>query len=212
MARLAILGASGHGSVIADAAALDPKWSDISFFDDAWPAEDYLMRWPIIGNTEMLISSLDKFSGVIIGIGNNIIRETKHKLLSLHSAPFTIIVHPSAYVSPYAQIGLGTVIFSQASININASLGLSCIVNNNASVDHDCFLSDFVHVSPGSNIAGSVQVAQRSWIGIGSSIREGVKVGSSVVIGAGATVIKDVPNKQVVVGNPAAQLVEKLYK
>ncbi len=36
MSRLAVLGASGHGKVVADCAEL-VGWSDIVFFDDAWP-------------------------------------------------------------------------------------------------------------------------------------------------------------------------------
>src|SRR5690606_24126355 len=36
MIRLAILGASGHGKVVADCAELC-GWSVVEFFDDAWP-------------------------------------------------------------------------------------------------------------------------------------------------------------------------------
>ncbi len=36
MKRLAILGASGHGKVVAEIAELC-GWGKIHFFDDAWP-------------------------------------------------------------------------------------------------------------------------------------------------------------------------------
>ena len=36
MEKLAILGASGHGKVVADIAQVC-GWKSISFFDDAWP-------------------------------------------------------------------------------------------------------------------------------------------------------------------------------
>ena len=38
MKRLAILGASGHGKVVADCAELC-GWESVSFFDDVWPGK-----------------------------------------------------------------------------------------------------------------------------------------------------------------------------
>lgn len=206
MTHLAILGASGHGKVIADTAALDSKWKKISFFDDAWPELADVAPWPIIGNTEMLLNNLRQFSGVIIGIGNNNIRQEKHELLADHFAPFTTIIHPLAYISPHSCIGLGSVVFAQAAINIHSNLGLSCIINTAATVDHDSSIGDYVHISPGANLGGNVRVARCSWVGLGSSVRQGIEIGSNVIIGAGSTVVKNVSDDQTIVGSPAVNL------
>jgi len=204
--HLAILGASGHGKVIADTAALNPKWQKISFFDDAWPDTDSEMPWPVVGKTNSLLQALDQFSGVVIGIGNNAIRQQKHNLLVEYNAPIVSIVHPRAYISPFVTLGVGTVAFACAVVNIHCSIGLSCIVNTAATIDHDCRLADFSHASPGSHLGGGVEVGERSWIGIGSSVKQCVIIGSDVVVGAGAAVVKSLPNNQVVAGVPAKLL------
>ena len=43
---LAILGASGHGKVLADT-AMASGWRKIEFYDDAWPDKQANERWQI---------------------------------------------------------------------------------------------------------------------------------------------------------------------
>ncbi|MDN5843803.1 MAG: hypothetical protein L0H54_10205, partial [Alcaligenaceae bacterium] len=50
MKRLAILGASGHGKVVAEA-ALAAGWDTVDFYDDAWPAKRRIGKWVISGDT-----------------------------------------------------------------------------------------------------------------------------------------------------------------
>lgn len=208
MSHLAILGASGHGKVIADTASLDSKWESISFFDDSWGGKSGVMPWPIRGNTEDLLNMIHLFSGVVIGIGDNAIRQQKHELLTQYKAPITTIVHPLAFVSSMASIGIGSVVFAQAAINIHAHVGLSCIINTGSTVDHDCQLSNYVHISPGAHLSGNVRVGTRSWIGTGSAVRQGIIIGSDCLVGAGSTVVKSVPVRQTVVGTPAKNLLK----
>lgn len=206
MAHLAILGASGHGKVIADTASLDVMWQSISFFDDTWPNIALDMPWPILGDTEALLSNLDKFSGVIVGIGNNIVRGQKHRLLSSHFAPIVSILHPGAYISSNASIGLGSVVLAQAAINTHVRIGLSSIINTGATIDHDSRLDDYVHISPGANLGGNVKVGRFGWVGIGSSVKQGVTIGENVIVGAGAAVVSSLDGHQTVVGVPARPL------
>lgn len=206
MGHLAILGASGHGKVVADAASLDANWETISFFDDAWPHVGAKMPWPVVGNTQDLLETLDQFHGVVIGIGDNAIRQQKHELLLKNKAKIVSIVHPQAYISRYAVIAPGCVVFAQAVININAYVGSNTIINTGATIDHDCHLCGYVHVSPGANLAGGVSVGKGSWMGIGSSVKQGVKIGSNVIVGAGSVVIEPIPDGQIVAGVPAKKL------
>ena len=206
MSHLAILGAGGHGKVVADTASLDPKWQTISFFDDAWPFSFTGSPWPLVGDTNNLLDKLLYFDGVIVAIGDNNLRQKKHELLVKHQASLAVIIHPTAYVSPNAHVGLGSVIFSHSVINIDAKIGYSGIVNTGATIDHDCELADYVHISPGVNLSGGVHVGVRSWIGVGSAVRQGISIGMDAVVGAGAAVVEHVADKQTVVGVPAKPL------
>lgn len=202
MKRLAVLGASGHGKVIADCAELC-GWEQVSFFDDRWPELLVNGHWPVIGGTNDLIETLSQFQGVVVGIGNNGIRLTKLQQLLDAGAQLPVLQHPSAQVSRYARIGLGSVVFAGAVINADSELGQGVIINTGATVDHDCVLGDGVHISPGANLAGGVVVAERSWIGIGASVRQLVRIGSDVVVGAGAAVVADTADAVTLAGVPA---------
>jgi len=52
-------------------------------------------------------------------------------------------------------------------------------------------------------IGGEIVISDDVWIGCGAIILSGVIIGKGAVIGAGAVVTKDVPERAVVVGNPA---------
>ncbi|MEL7548339.1 acetyltransferase [Pseudomonas protegens] len=208
MKRLAILGASGHGKVVADTAECC-GWQVIEFFDDAWPVLQHNGPWPVIGDTTALHESLDVFDGVVVAIGNNAIRYGKLLELEAAGACICSLVHPAATVSRYAMLERGTLVFAQAVINADVRIGLGSILNTGCSVDHDCVLGAAVHISPGARLAGGVIVGDLSWVGIGASVRQLVRVGSQVVVGAGAAVTTDVADALTVVGVPARALVNK---
>ena len=202
MKRLAILGASGHGKVIADT-ALASGWDEVVFFDDAWPSLKSNGPWPVLGNTAMLFEYQNSFSGVIVGIGDNKTRLEKTLYLKERAQRIVTLVHPRAYVSPGVSMGEGTVVFAGAIVQTGTSVGIACIINTSATVDHDCKLDFGVHVCPGVNIAGGVEIGTSSWIGIGSTVKQLVQIGCDVTVGAGAVVVSNVADKEIVVGVPA---------
>lgn len=205
MRKLAILGASGHGKVVADTAECC-GWQAIEFFDDAWPELQHNGAWPVIGDTVTLRERIKQFDGVMVAIGNNRIRHAKLLELQAAGARLCNLVHPTATVSRYASLGEGSVVFAGAVINVDARIGLGAIVNTGCSIDHDCELGAAVHVSPGARLAGGVTVGNLSWIGIGASVRQLVRIGNDVMVGAGAAVTADVEDELTVVGVPARVL------
>ena len=205
--RCAILGASGHGKVVAEIAELN-GYQDIIFFDDLWPNLKNVEHWPVVGSLEVLLAVASDFELTLVAIGNNQVRLEKQKCLKSAGARFSVLVHPAATVSRYAQLGQGTVVMANAVINPFVKIGDACIVNTSATIDHDCIIADGVHVSPGSNIAGAVSIGEASWIGIGSQVKQLMSIGRGVTVGAGSTVIKNIPDLQTVVGNPAQILIK----
>jgi sugar O-acyltransferase (sialic acid O-acetyltransferase NeuD family) len=200
--RLALLGAGGHGKVVADAAQL-AGWTDIEFFDDTWPSKEKHGPWPVVGDAATLLSRSKQFDGAVVTIGDCIARLRMHCALQDAGAHLTSIVHPAATVSRYARIGAGSVLMAGAIVNIEAVLGQACIVNTGATIDHECVLGDGVHVAPGAHISGNVTIGAGSWIGVGASVRQGIQIGSNVMVGAGAVVVKPVADGMTVVGSPA---------
>lgn len=203
MKRLALLGASGHGKVVADV-ALACGWGAVEFFDDAWPKCQQNGPWPISGDFTELSARLQDFQGVIVSIGDCAVRWAKHQTLQAAGAPLVTVVHPSAVVSRYAALGVGTVVMACAVVNIGAVVGQAGIINTGATVDHDCRLGDAVHICPGAHLSGNVQVGAGSWVGVGAKVKQGITIGQHVMVGAGAVVVQVVSDGLTVIGNPAA--------
>ena len=204
---LAILGASGHGKVLADIAELT-GWKKIVFFDDAWPKKTSNGAWQVIGDTQMLLNNINNYQGVIVAIGNNKVRQQKLQQLDSAGAKIITLIHPSATISRYAQIGLGSVIVAGAVINPDCVIGSGAIINTCSSVGHDCTLGNAVHICPGARLAGGTEIGDRAWVGVGSSVRQLITVGADAIVGAGSVVVKNVRASTVVVGNPAKPLIK----
>jgi sugar O-acyltransferase (sialic acid O-acetyltransferase NeuD family) len=202
MKKMAILGASGHGKVVAEIAELN-GWEGIVFFDDAYPNIKQNGVWPVRGTTKDLIAAADEYSTVIVAIGDNQIRLQKSKFLLSEGLKLGSLIHPKAQVSKYAKIKEGTVVMAGAVINPFATVGMCSIINTSCSIDHDCVIGNGVHISPGAHLAGGVEVGDLSWLGIGSTVKQSIKIGCSATVAAGAVVVNDVPDGVVVKGVPA---------
>lgn len=202
MKRLAILGASGHGKVVADTAELC-GWDEVVFFDDAFPNIKNNDNWKVVGDSEGLMESLSQYDGVVVAIGSNAIRTKKAKMIVAQGANLVSIIHLNATISQYADIGQGTVVFANVVVNAGVSIGQASILNTACTVDHDCVLGEGVHISPGAHIAGGVCIGPHSWVGIGACVKQCLNIAEDVVVGAGSVVVKDITRGSVVMGNPA---------
>ncbi|MEM9580073.1 MAG: acetyltransferase [Pseudomonadota bacterium] len=195
--KLTILGAGGHGRVVADLAE-ELGYTDISFLDDEVGQIIASGVWPVVGPLDAVPGEGD----LAVGMGNNTVRL---KVLGLLPRAARVLVHPGATVSQHAEIGAGSVICAGAVVAPFAKIGEGCIVNTGASVDHDCVLADGVHISPGARLGGGVFVGARAWVGIGAVVREYKSIGADAMIGAGAAVTIDVPQGARMGGVPAKE-------
>ncbi|MDN3389548.1 acetyltransferase [Pseudoalteromonas sp. APC 3691] len=203
--ELAIVGASGHGKVIADIA--EQLGFIVSFYDDAYPSKTHIEHWPIHGTCADLIAlnntNATLSNDVVVAIGNNEIRQQKIELLRKNRFNLITLIHPTAVISPYAAIASGTVVFSSAVINAFAKVGVGCIINTAAVVEHDCTIDNFTHICPNVALAGGVSVGAKSWVGISSQVKQLITIGDNCIVGAGSTVIKNIPDNVTAFGSPA---------
>lgn len=202
MNRLAILGASGHGKVVAEL-ALSSGWHSIEFFDDAFPAKSKTDDFLIRGGFDELIKQKDRYDGFHVAIGCNKTRlKILKQILALGLACPNIIATSSS-VSKTASLGVGISVMENVVVNAKANLGDGVILNTSCSVDHDCEIYAGAHISPGARLAGDVSVGHCAWIGIGSSVINGKVIGDNSIIGAGSVVIENIPSDVTAVGVPS---------
>ena len=113
------------------------------------------------------------------------------------------IVAPTAFVSPTARIGPGSIVQRGVLVGRNARLGTGVKLNCGAQIHHDATVGDFTTVAPGARILGNVRIGSRTYIGSEAVILPRIRVGDDAVVGAGAVVCRDVGDHVVVKGVPA---------
>jgi UDP-N-acetylbacillosamine N-acetyltransferase len=163
--RLIILGAGGYGRTIADLAEQSKTYDEILFLDDHSDQA--------IGTIVELESFIDTNTAFYPAIGNNEFRCELIRKIQDAGGKVVSIIHPSAYISPTAKIGIGVAILPHASVGTNVKICSGCIVNMNVVIDHDCVLEEGVHIAPGAIVKGE------------NRITEYIKVESGTVVGRG---------------------------
>lgn len=202
------LGAGGHAKVVMEILDCIGDYDIVGLLDpkkESWGAE--ILNVPVLGDDSLLSELYDQgFRYAFIGLG--MIGDTLPRIELYRKAcyqGFSVIesIHPQAVVSKSAKVGNGITIMAGAIINSSTRLGDNVIVNSGAIIEHDCDIGNHVHIATGARLAGNVYVGDGTHIGIGAVIRQCIRIGSNVLIGAGAVVVKDVPDGQMVIGNPA---------
>ncbi len=195
--RLVIIGAGGHGKVIADI-AVKCGYQQIAFVDDQ--ATGQCVGFPIIGTAEALTALNDGKTDFVIAIGDNRIRK---RLAQRYKLNYATLIHPSAQIGLDVSIEEGSVVMAGAVINPGARIGKHCILNTCCVVEHDNRIEDFVHISPNAALGGTVAVGDSTHIGIGVTVKNNVKICANCLIGAGAVVIRDIAEPATYIGSPA---------
>ena len=197
-----IIGASGHGKVIADI-IVNSDDKVLGFLDDADDVQGKkIIGFPVLGK----IADFDKYRDCefVIAIGNPYIRE---KISNELPVKWYTAIHPTAVISSLdVEIGKGTVIMANAVVNPSARIGKHCIINTGAIVEHDNILEDYVHLSPNVTLAGIVKVGKSTHIGAGSCTKQVLNIASDCIIGAGSVIVKDITESGTYVGVPARKI------
>lgn len=197
-----ILGAGGHGKVIADILLRSGEQVG-GFLDDdpkLWGKSHHNL--PVLGAIESYVDYQPR--GLILGIGSNIAR--KSIIAKLGDVPADLwinAVHPATILAYTVRLGHGSVICAGAVIGPDTVLGDHVIVNTSATIDHDCQIKDYAHIAPGSHLAGNIRVGEGALVGIGVAVIPHITIGSWSTIGAGATVARNVPDGVTAKGIPA---------
>ena len=199
MKKLVIMGAGGHGKVVADIAKY--SYEEIVFLDDA-PISDSCLGYPVMGGISQYRAFL-KDAAFFVALGAPEKRRELIEMLVSSNAEVATLVHPCATVADGVSLGEGTVIMAGAIINPDARIGKGCIVNTSASVDHDCCLGNYVHVAVGAHLAGTVTVGENTWIGAGAIVKNNMDIIRDCIIGAGAVVVKSITQSGTYIGVPA---------
>lgn len=195
-----IIGAGGHGKVIAD--IIEQAGDSVSGFLDDDSAKKTVGKYSILGTTAEIERWKEKY--FIIAVGNN---EMRNRIrLQYPNLKYYTAIHPCAVIAHTVSIGEGSCIMAGAVVNADAVIGAHCIINTNAVVEHECCLGNCVHISPQAVLCGNVQVGNGTHIGAGAVVRNNLKIMENCVIGMGAAVVKDILRPGIYIGVPAKRI------
>lgn len=200
--QVIVIGAGGHGKVIADIVRCCGD-TVLGFLDDSSQPPETICGIPVLGKIENYVNYPSaKF---VIAIGNGTIRQkVAERLVGVR---WYTAIHPGAVVSPMdTSIGEGTVVMAGAVINPCAVIGKHCIINTHSSVDHDSRIGDYTHIAVGATLAGAVTVGSDVWVGAGAVISNNVSICGGCMIGAGAVVVRSIEETGTYVGVPARKI------
>ncbi len=203
--KVVLVGYSGHGIVVADAAL--EQGLDLLFYTDKQSVSENPYNLKYLGfEADPEFKYWDQEYSYALAIGNNEVRRRTAETILKRGKELVNVIHPRSSVSKWVKLGVGTLINNNAAINAQVTIGDYCIINTGSIVEHECRLGDAVHIAPGAVLAGGVQVGDHTFIGANSVIKEGVRIGENVIIGAGSVILGDVANNMKIVGNPGRRI------
>lgn len=197
-----IIGGGGHAKVVIE--SLRAAGETVAAIVDADPTPRAVLGVPVIGD-DLALADLrgQGLSKLFVAIGDNRLREKLGRKAREQGFVLVNAIHPSAVISPSAQLGEGVAVMAGVAINADSRIGDLAIINTGAVVDHDCVLGAACHLGPASALAGGVTLGERAFLGVGARAIPGVRVGADTIVGAGGVVVRDLPDAVLAIGVPA---------
>lgn len=191
---------------VAVAAGFDVE----GFIDKTRRTGEVVRGRPVLGGDELLEDRQFLTEHVLgVGIGDPHVRRRYATAIRAAGGTLPTMIHPTCWVSPYAELGTGILLMGFAYVNNGAVLRDDCVIDLDSTIGHDAVIGDAAHVSPGVHVAGNVAVGEEAVIGLGANLIEKITIGPRTIIGAGAAVIRDVPADVTAVGVPAQIVTER---
>lgn len=160
--NLIILGSGGYGRTVCDIGE-QLEYHILAALDDANPCN------PL----ESFAKYISPSAYFIPAFGNNEFRLQWCEQIEQAGGQLATLIHPTAYISPKANIEPGTVILPKAVINTGTTVGKGCIINIGALVDHDCIIEDGVHICLGAIVKGENRIKVCTKIEAGEIVERG---------------------------------------
>ena len=203
--KIVVYGAGGHGQVVADILICMQRSGKsvlpVGFIDDNPGLKHNTFLGISVFGSESELPHI-AHDALVVAIGNNETRKKVAMRMAAAGEKFFAAIHPSAVIAADTIIGQGCMICAGAVVNTGSVIGDHVILNTGCTVDHHNHIGNFVHIAPGVNLGGEVQIDEGVLTGIGSCVLPRTSIGAWAVIGGGGVVRKNIPAGALAVGNP----------
>lgn len=214
MKKLIIIGGYGNGTVVQstveDINQIEKKWELLGFLNDR--EVEPINGYPILGKIDK--QTVDHYLNdpevyffySLISVKLN--HKFLPKLISLDipSNRFATIIHPTAVISKFSEIGNGVCIQPFVSVGPNTKIKNHVQIFAQALIGHGATLDNYCYVANNACIGADVHLKEGAYLGTNATTLEFITLGKWSVTGIGSVVLKNVEDFAKVVGNPARQI------
>lgn len=211
MKHLLIIGARGWGrevyaGAIGTKAYRDGEYDVKGFLDSKADAFEGLK-----GNYPPIICAPEDYETqpddvFFVAMGEPKWRRYYAEMMQAKGAEFISIIDDQAYVNPTATIGKGSIIGRWSIVSDNVQIGDFVMIHGYTTLGHDVKINDFSSVESYCFFGGYSELGAESIMHVRSNLTPHKKVGNKAVVGASSVVIRNVPDGQHVLGNPAKKI------
>ena len=134
------------------------------FLDDAVKDKD------VVGKCCDYKNFLEEYDTAVAALGDNNMRLYWTEKLMEAGYQVPALIHPSAVVSPSAEIGNGSFVMQRAVVNTHTVVEHGVLVNSGAVIDHDSHICSGAHVGLGSVVKANCTIGSREKVEAGEVI------------------------------------------
>jgi len=214
--RLIVAGAGNAGlkvlQIITDSHdAGDREYEIAAFIDDSLEKGSDFYGYPVIGRmsdldeVEETVGPLETL-GLVSAIGEPNIRVKVLDRIAHRFKIFPNMVHPSAQVSGFADLGKGNVICQNAVVQPEASIGDFNVIKAGAAVGSYSRITEYCTMGTNSVTQCRATLLPGSSMGGGALIIEDVTLGQRSHVGPNSLLTRDLDSDTTVLGVPARRL------
>jgi sugar O-acyltransferase (sialic acid O-acetyltransferase NeuD family) len=198
MGNLILIGAGGHARSCIETIEQEGSYKIAGLVGLAQEVGSEQFGYQVLATDSELSELANLYPNALIAVGQ--IATAEHRIRLYQQAldvgfKLPELVAPTAYVSPHATIGAGTIVMHGAIINAGAVIGNNCIINSRALIEHDAQVADHCHISTGAILNGGSSIGSGSFIGSGTVIREGLVIEANALVGMGLSIRKGLIEK-----------------
>ena len=202
--KLYICGAGGMGREVLELArtvnVIEQRWDWIGLVEKAGVGS---VGCEVAGTDELLMQA-SVTTDVAVGIADPEVKSALvARLMKNPHLHFPSLVHPQAYISPGARIGVGVIVQWGCWVSTNVELDDFSFVNVACHIGHDVSIGRYTSLMVNVDLGGHVQVGEGCYFGTKSTVVPSVRIGRGVRVGAASLVAYDVVDGLTVIGNPA---------
>ena len=198
---LALYGAGARGREVKFIADLDGSFNEVIFVDDF--RTENLMGCKVYSFHDFKKKFSPDEVRFMITMGEPRFHKEGYEKFKQAGYTGAILKHPSADISPDAEIGEASVIFQNVCVGSLVKIGVNFSAAPNCTIGHDAVIGNSTRIGANSFVGGHVVIGDDVFIGSGTMLKDRIHVGNDSVASMGAIVFEDVPEKVTVMGNPA---------